>query len=126
MILQLALSHFNSLFVKEMKTFFVLINSAVGVGCCFDKWSNWHQSSLTCGKLCEYRTRNILDSDVSFWDAAGGWFSDFVGAEDNCNEDHNVCPNKETQSGSCVYIDCREFSFKIAQFVSDLIATLLK
>ena len=76
--------------------------------CCFHDWTDWQQSSLTCGQqLCQQRTRKIatgvelISMGVSIFDPEA------------CNKIHAVCPNYESAYSSCVNIDCREFDFKI-------------
>ena len=100
--------------IFQIRLFYVLVTSSEAkVNCCFDEWSNWYQSSLTCGQICSYRTRVIIDIKTNFWDAAGSWFSDLEGVTDNCNENHDVCPNDESQIDLCDSIDCREFYYRI-------------
>ena len=119
MMSQLTDYHVKSLFVIEMKIYYFFLNSvADGEECCFDSWTNWQQSSLSCGDVCEHRKRKILDSDESLWDAGVSWLSDKLGAADNCNEDHSVCPDYESQSKSCDYIECRELEYRVS--VTDL------
>ena len=77
-----------------MKIFIFSITLVVSELCCFDQWTEWQQSSLTCGQVCRNRKRDILH----FWDKL---------FERECNHDHNSCPNYESQS-SCVLIGCRK------------------
>ena len=65
--------------------------------CCFHNWSGWHPSSLTCGRICEHRTRNI-------------WYFGEL-AENECNYDHESCPDYEREERFCVNTDCREYDF---------------
>ena len=106
MISQLTFNHRKSSFALEMKIFYVFINSVFGKQCCFDDWSHWQQSSLTCGQapsICKHRIRNIVEG----WGAVGAFFTGGLREED-CNE-QNSCPWDETQYSSCENIDCRKF-----------------
>ena len=84
--------------------------------CCFHDWTDWQQSSLTCGQqLCQQRTRKIA-TVADFWS----------GAVDACNIIHSACPNYESEYSSCVNIDCREFLFQnhLAVFLRDIVCIL--
>ena len=70
--------------------------------CCFEVWTSWQQSSLTCGQVCEQRTRNLLESS-NFFAAATAIFSNA------CNDDHSTCPDFESNIRSCAHIECRKF-----------------
>ena len=84
------------------------MNLATTQICCFHGWTDWQQSSLTCGQqLCQQRTRKIATAD----DFLSGVLSFFE--TDTCNKIYAVCPNYESEYSSCVNIDCREFNFKI-------------
>ena len=83
------------------------MNLATTQICCFHGWTDWQQSSLTCGqRRCQHRTRKVvtgpemISMGISIFDVA-------------CNGIHVACPNYESESSSCVNIDCREFDFKI-------------
>ena len=99
--------------IFQIRLFYVLVTSSEAkIECCFDEWSNWYQSSLTCGQICSYRTRVFIDPQINFLGAAGSWFSGLVGVADNCNT-YDICPNDESQIDSCDSIDCREFHYRI-------------
>ena len=101
-----------------MKLVYVLIQSVIGEikQCCFEDWTEWQPNSLTCGRICNLRTRKIIDSNDDFWGAAGSWFGDTFGGTNSCNEIYSTCPTHESQSDSCVDKACREFRFKIILF----------
>ena len=87
----------------------ILICQVASENCCFAPWSNWLPSPLTCDKLCPYRTREVKVATDDLVGAAWSWFTDAVGAENNC-EERSVCPNEDVDtSHSCEFIECREF-----------------
>ena len=69
----------------------------IGELCCFQKWTGWAQSTLSCGRVCNQRTRKLIKG-------VGGIF----GA---CHNDFTSCPWFELQEASCRNINCREFVF---------------
>ena len=83
----------------------VFLKSNEAEQCCFEVWTSWQQSSLTCGQVCEQRTRNLLESS-NFFAAATAIFSNA------CNDDHSTCPDFESNIRSCAHIECRKFYFK--------------
>ena len=87
--------------------FVVLLKSNEAEECCFEDWSSWQQSSLTCGQVCEYRTRKLIES---FWAVASVWVAGI-----NCNKDHSSCPSHEFKSRLCYDIECRKFYLNIVR-----------
>ena len=82
--------------------FYILfLNLTISDYCCFDPWTEWQHSSLTCGRVCEHRTRNLR---------TGVWA--YTGA-DECNYDYSTCPWTAWKERSCVSNNCRKFDFKI-------------
>lgn len=100
--------------VKEMKIYYFFSSSVICETCCFDDWTDWQPSSLTCGEFCKQeRTRAIQDSSNSISDAFGAALSfgeDFFGVKDNCNNIHQYCPYYESECYPVekIKIDCRE------------------
>ena len=94
-----------------MKIVYVLIQTVIAEikQCCFDDWTEWQQSSLTCGQICYHRTRNNIDSDDDFWGAAGSWLGNTFAGTNSCNKIYSSCPTYESQDDSCVDKACREF-----------------
>ena len=93
-----------------MIIFYAFFNLVIGDLCCFDPWTEWQQSSLTCGKVCRLRKRNlfhgiILPHYVGYW---------CYGKYPNGN--YVTCPLVEEYIGSCETIVCREYDFKIKLF----------
>ena len=86
--------------------FVVLLKSNEAEYCCFEDWSSWQQSSLTCGQVCESRMRNLIEG---FFNLASAW------ANDECNDDYSNCPSYESELNLCVDIDCRKFYSKIVE-----------
>ena len=90
----------------------VLLKSSEAVQCCFHDWSSWRESWLTCGQVCKYRTRDLVENVVGgLWNFAG----DILGVNDNCKnfDSNNCCPYNDLEFGSCENIDCRKFHLKI-------------
>ena len=114
MISQLTFNHRKSSFALEMKIFYVFINSVYGDYCCFNSWTEWQQSSLTCGRVCQHRKRDLLMG-------AGGYL-----AAEECNYDYSPCPWTAWQEASCVSNDCRKFDFKILPLIHFLLQIRLK
>lgn len=77
-----------------MRIFHIFFNSVIGELCCFEGWTGWKPSSLTCGRVCSHRERDILEG----WDAF---------AAETCNWDHSTCPWSEVEE-ACQTIDCRK------------------
>ena len=104
------------LHTRKMKIYYIFSSSVIGELCCFEQWTQWEYSSLTCGEFCKQsRQRNILVTEDNFLGSAFSWVSDAFGASDNCNEKHSTCPDYESECVSHVNIDCREFNFLFFQ-----------
>lgn len=84
-----------------MKIFYVFLNSVFGKWCCYDYWSDWHPSSLSCGRICKHRTRDIVEG---FLGGAGALVSGGL----EC-KDLNSCERDAKQLSSCETIDCRKY-----------------
>ena len=84
-----------------MKLLCVFINSVFGDYCCFDYWTEWQQSSLTCGRVCKERQRDVMTG-------VSGYFESH-----ECNYDYTPCPWSDWQEASCVSNNCRKFDFRI-------------
>ena len=88
-----------------MIIFYALINSVIGDVCCFKAWTEWQQSSLTCGEVCRLRKKDLCVFS----------FGNLCLSSDCSNYD--ICPWFETENDSCETIVCREYDFKIKLFV---------
>ena len=85
-----------------MVIFCVFFNLVIGELCCFEAWTDWQQSSVTCGQVCLHRQRDAI-------------FGLSALAASECNDDHVMCPWVEWEHSSCQTIDCREWDFKVIE-----------
>ena len=86
-----------------MIIFYAFFNSVIGFNlCCFEAWTEWQQSSLTCGEVCRFRKKDIF---------VLSWYNPYPSTD--CSNYDDICPWFETEKDSCRIIDCREYDFKL-------------
>ena len=84
--------------IEISKIIFFLLRLISSDLCCFDNWSPWQESSLTCGQVCKQRKRDIVEGLVAL-------------QADTCHYVPSTCPWSELED-DCVNIDCRELNLR--------------